>query len=338
MLSGDIVSKAVCGILLREVSVIVSTYTKDRFRYVVSCIGSLMKQSLSPKEIILVLDPDQDLMRFYRSCIPSDVKIVASEARGLSNARNTGVKNVDGEVVAFIDDDAFADEDWLRNLMVNYDDQHVVGVGGFIKPMWKGKRSLWIPRELDWIVGCSYRGLPVNRAFVRNPIGCNMSFRRNIFEKVGFFRADIGRFGRKLVTGEESEFSLRILKTIPGSKIIYDPSAVVYHTVPKNRANLGYVLKRSLYEGLSKATITSCYRNFSGVLVRENSYLKYMLNVALPSRFKRLYRFENICHLFALFASMTMVLIGFSLGKLQNVGVQGSARARFGRTKINARA
>lgn len=302
---------------MKEVSVVVSTYTKDRLGCVLDCIDSLKEQSLPPKEIILVLDPDQDLIDFYKSRIPGCIKIFVSNSGGLSNARNAGVKNAKGEIIAFIDDDAVADKDWLRNLVINYDDQRVVGVGGFIKPVWEGKRSLWFPEELDWIVGCSYKGLPERKAFVRNSIGCNMSFRKEVFEKVGYFRVSIGRFGKKLLAGEEAEFSLRVLETIPDAKIVYDPSAVVNHIVPKSRANIRYAFKRSFYEGLSKGVIANSKSNSSEALSTEDTYLKYMLNVAIPSRLKSLYRLRNLCHLFAMFTSMAAVLIGFSLGNLQ---------------------
>jgi len=294
----------------------VSTYTKNRLDSVRRCIDSLKNQSLACKEIVLVLDPDEDLVDFYRRRLEDDVKLVLSDKRGLSNARNTGIKNAKGEIVAFIDDDAVADENWLSKMVSNYDDPKVVGVGGTVMPRWEGSRSVWFPEELDWIVGCSYKGLPECRTVVRNPIGCNMSFRKNVFKKVGFFSTKIGRFGRKLLAGEEPEFSIRVLKTFREAKIIYDPSAVVYHDVPKGRANLRYALERSFYEGLSKAIITS-KRNSVGDLSREDAYIKYILGVTMPSKLKRFYKLENLCHLAAVTASMLMVLMGFSIGKLQ---------------------
>jgi len=154
--------------------------------------------------------------------------------------------------VAFIDDDAVADREWRGNLLKNYEVSEVVGVGGLIKPLWEGDRPGWFPEELDWVVGCSYKGLPNCKAFVRNPIGCNMSFRREVFEKVGYFRSDVGRFGKRLLSGEEPEFSMRIFRRFPEAKIVYDPSAVVYHKVSGNRLGLRYLFVRSFNEGVQK--------------------------------------------------------------------------------------
>lgn len=308
-------SKTCGGNCLKRVSVVVSTYSVDRLSQVLECIKSLKRQTILPEEIILVLDPDQDLVSFYKSQLLDGVKIVVSEGFGLSEARNAGVKNVEGEIIAFIDDDAVAEKNWLEKLVENYNDPFVVGVGGLIRPLWKGKGPVWFPEELNWIVGCSYKGLPEHRAIVRNPIGCNMSFRKSVFEKVGFFRCDIGRFGKKLLGSEEMELSLRILEKIADSKIMYEPSAVVYHRVNKNRANLRYLWKRSFYEGVSKALITSSKQNSSTALSTEDRYLKYLFKVAIPSRVKRIYRFSNLCQLVMLFFSLCAVFIGFSLAR-----------------------
>ena len=305
------------GTGLKEVSVVLSTYSRDRLEQALDCIKSLKAQSLLPKEIILVLDPDQGLVDFYKSRLPDYVKVVVSEGFGLSKARNAGVKKAEGELVAFIDDDAVAEKDWLENLVKNYDDPCVVGVGGFVEPKWEGNHPVWLPEELNWIVGCSYKGLPERKATVRNPIGCNMSFRKSVFEKVGYFRSDIGRFGKKLLAGEEAELSTRILEKIPNSKIVYDPSAVVHHRVDESRVTLRYVWKRSFYEGLSKALITRPKWNSSTSLSTEDRYLKGLIKGAIPSRLKRIYKFENMSQLVALLFSLCAVFMGFSFARLK---------------------
>lgn len=302
-------------IVLDKVSVVVSVYSKDRYGYLLDCLNSLRMQSVKPFEIIVVLDPVQDLVNFYKSRLDGDIKIIVSNGFGLSNARNAGVKAANGEIVAFIDDDAFASKDWLENLVKNYDNPCVAGVGGLVKPIWESNRPIWFPEELDWIVGCSYKGLPKRKTNVRNPIGCNMSFRKSVFEEVGYFRADIGRLGKKPVAGEEAEFSLRILEKIPRAKIVYDPLAVVYHKVSESRANLKYLLKRSFYEGLSKALISNYKSNPLRALSAEDRYLKYLVKVAIPSRLKRIYKLECMGQSLALLLSISSVWSGYFTGK-----------------------
>ena len=303
---------------MNKVSVVVCTYTEEMVDFVLSCLRSLRRQTLQPYEIILVLDPNETLVNFYKSKIPDGVKIVVGEGFGLFFARNAGVKNSKGDIVAFIDDDAVADKHWLENLVKNYSDPHVVGVGGIIKPLWQISRPLWFPEELYWVLGCSYKGLPEHKASVRNPIGCNMSFRKSVFEKIGYFSSDIGRFGKKLLSCEETELSIRALGKIQGSKIVYDPLAVVHHRIGKSRASLKYVLARSFYEGVSKALVTF-KSNSSTISSTEEPYLKYLLKSAVPSRLKRIYRFENLSQLLVLFLSAFTVITAFLLTRFGGV-------------------
>ena len=302
--------------MLNSVSVIVSVYSKERLPHVIDCIGSLKVQTLPPREIILVLDPDEDLTRFYRLKVSKDVRIVVSKSWGLSNARNAGVKHASGEIVAFIDDDAVADERWLERLVTAYNDPDVMGVGGLIRPLWEMDQPAWFPAELNWIIGCSYKGLPEQRASVRNPIGCNMSFRREIFEKVGYFRTDVGRFGKTLLAGEEPEISMRILNHIPNSRIIYEPSAIVNHRVSRNRVSPQYMWRRSFYEGVSKAMMTDPKHSNSSFLSTENHYLHYLFRTAVPMRIRRIYLLKNLSQLMVLFCASAAVFLGFSAGKL----------------------
>lgn len=242
-----------------KVSVVISTYTKDRWKDVLKCIESLHDQTLKPYEILIVLDPIEDLMNFYRDKLPNYVKIVESDGFGLSKARNKGILESKGDIIAFIDDDAWAGKYWLERMVKNYLDKDVYCVGGKIIPVFENSRPKWLPEELDWIVGCTYKGMPEVKSEIRNPIGANMSFRREAFEIAGLFREEVGRYGKKLLSGEEAEFAMRLKKILPNAKIIYDPSAVVYHRVPKSRTKLRYALKRAYYEGYSKAMLSEEY-------------------------------------------------------------------------------
>ena len=295
-----------------SVSAIISTYTTKRLNDVLRCISSVKNQTFPPTEVILVLDPSEKLMEFFKSRIPLSIRIVMSDDVGLSNARNIGIKNARGTIVAFIDDDATADEKWLEKMIKNYEDPNVIGVGGLIRAVWKSERPIWFPEELDWIVGCSYKGFPKGASTIRNPLGCNMSFRKSVFEKVGYFRSDFGRSGRKLLSCEETEFSIRALRKIKNSKIVYDHLAVVNHRIDESRASLKYVLTRSFYEGVSKALI-AFKSNSSTISSTEEPYLNYLVKSAVPSRLRRIYRFENLSQLIVLFLSAFTVLTAFLL-------------------------
>jgi len=299
---------------LSKVSVIVSTFAKERSELLLRCIRSLGAQEDPPDEIILVLDHDKELIGYFKSRIPTDIKIAISEKTGLSSARNAGLKIATGEIVAFIDDDAMAEKDWISKLVKGYDDPYVQSVGGAAIPLWENQKPAWFPDELDWIIGCSHKGRPQSKSLVRNLIGCNMSFRRNVFEKVGYFEAALGRVGRKLAVSEETEFCLRILAEIPDSKIVYDPLAKIYHVVPKERAKITYVMKRSYYEGVAIAMLS---KKLGQVRAQsdEREYLDRLVRFSIPSRLIKI-RLTNIAQLTALLLSIISVGIGFLRGRL----------------------
>ncbi|MCK6209398.1 glycosyltransferase [Georgenia sp. EYE_87] len=237
------------------VSAVVCAYRDDRWPLTQRALGSLVSQTRPPEQIVLVVDHNDELLSRARAAFPDVVVVSNSSVRGLSGARNTGVAVSHGDVVAFLDDDAEAAPDWLELMMRHYDVPEVLGVGGHVRAHWVQGRPAWYPAEFEWVVGCSYRGQPTSLAEVRNPIGAGMSFRRAVFETVGGFDASVGRVGSLPVGCEETELSIRARRRWPCSKIIYDPSAVVAHTVPPERATVRYLLARCWSEGISKAAV-----------------------------------------------------------------------------------
>jgi glycosyltransferase involved in cell wall biosynthesis len=184
------------------------------------------------------------------------VRAVANRERGgLSGARNTGAALATGDVVAFLDDDAAAERDWLERLVAPYSEARVIGVGGAVEPAWSVPRPRSFPDEFLWVVGCSYRGLPAHRSRVRNLIGANMSYRRQALERLGGFHADLGRVGTTPLGCEETELCVRAARRWPDAAFVYEPLAIVRHRVPRSRTRWGYFRARCYGEGLSKAEV-----------------------------------------------------------------------------------
>ena len=121
---------------------------------------------------------------------------------------------------------------------------------------WESGRPAWFPREFNWVVGCSYVGQPTVVSVVRNPIGANMSFRRDAVVAVGGFSAEVGRVGARPMGCEETELSIRVARRDPTSSIVLEPRAAVRHHVPENRGHWGYFWRRCWAEGLSKALVS----------------------------------------------------------------------------------
>jgi glucosyl-dolichyl phosphate glucuronosyltransferase len=240
------------------ISVVICAYTRKRWNETLAAVESVRVQSFPNKEIIVVVDHNRDLYAALKAEL-ADVTVVENrEERGLSGGKNTGVAIARGDVVAFLDDDAVADPDWLEFFADSYADPRIIGVGGLTRPNWKAPRPSWFPREFDWVLGCTYRGMPETRSPVRNLLGGNASFRREAFELAGGFQNGIGRLAGKRPLGcEETEFCIRVTQNSPGSVFLFDNRAMIAHLVPAERCRFGYFRSRCYAEGLSKALVTA---------------------------------------------------------------------------------
>jgi len=265
-----------------SVSVVICAYTEDRWQKLSWAIGSIRDQQQAPCEVILVIDHCPPLLERSRREFPGVAVVPNRFQRGLSGGRNTGLAEARGEVVAFMDDDAVASSDWIAVLGGHYGDAQVLGVGGLVEPWWEGGRPPWFPPELDWVVGCSYRGMPTRAAPVRNFIGANMSFRRELLTELRGFAPALGRVGAVPLGCEETELCLRASQLHPDGVLRYDPAAAVRHAVPQRRGRWSYLLSRCYAEGLSKARVAALAGS-RRALASERSYLRS----ALPHRMGR---------------------------------------------------
>jgi hypothetical protein len=98
--------------------------------------------------------------------------------------------------------------------------------------------------------------MPVATAPVRNLIGCNMSFRREVFRLIDGFQSGIGRIGTRPVGCEETELCIRLHQRQPQGVLLYVPFARVRHQVPAGRGKWHYFFSRCYAEGLSKALVS----------------------------------------------------------------------------------
>ena len=153
-----------------DVSVVICAFDDKRFEQLAAAVGSLLSQTVRPAEIIVAVDHNPRLLERVRRDLPDVTAVASARHRGAGGARNAGVAAASGRTVAFIDDDAQADPDWLERLLPAFADPNVLGCGGAIEPVWPAGRPHWFPEEFDWVVGCTYRGLRTRPGAVRNVI------------------------------------------------------------------------------------------------------------------------------------------------------------------------
>jgi Glycosyl transferase family 2 len=270
------------------VTVIVCAYTLDRWAATKSAVASVLAQRPAPAQVLLVIDHNPELAALARAELP-DVTVLDSDGDpGLSGARNTGLKAATQPITAFLDDDAEARSGWLAALVEPYQDAAVAATGGGVWPLWTGSRPDWLPPEFDWVVGCSYVGLPTVSAQVRNPIGANMSFRTELALAAGGFDGSIGRVGVLPRGCEETALAIQVTAQAH-AHVIYVPAAGVDHQVGPERTTAGYFVRRCWHEGQSKAAVVGLVGATSG-LSRERRQAAVVIPAAIWRELRSLLR------------------------------------------------
>ena len=256
---------------MRDVSVIICTYTEKRWPQLKMAVDSVSAQSVQPREIIIVVDHNPALLARIQEQWPDAVVVENRGMRGLSGTRNSGVALAQGALIAFLDDDAIADTTWLEKLTDCFDDPDVLGAGTSVVPLWETERPRWFPVEFDWVVGCTYRGLPQSLAPIRNPFGGSMCLRREVFAEVGGFQEGIGRVNAHPMGCEETELCIRAKQHWPEKVFLYEPNSRIQHWVPASRAHWSYFQARCYAEGQSKALVARSVGRTDG-LASERTY------------------------------------------------------------------
>jgi GT2 family glycosyltransferase len=232
---------------------VICAYTSDRWELLERAVDSVERQDIET-ELAIVIDHNDSLYERARERWPAHRVLANRFVPGLSGARNSGVAAVPAaDVVAFLDDDAEAQPDWLRALTAPFVDPVVGLVGGHVEPDWAASPPEWFPSEFLWVVGCSYVGLPRHAGDVRNPIGASMAVRRRVFDEAGPFADGIGRIGRVPLGCEETELAIRAGRL--GYRVRYEPASRVRHHVPETRTTVRYFMRRCFAEGVSKALV-----------------------------------------------------------------------------------
>ncbi|MHB1553077.1 MAG: glycosyltransferase family 2 protein [Acidimicrobiales bacterium] len=300
-----------------RVSVVVCTYSEARLDKLGACLEAIRAQRYPADEIVLVVDHNDRLLAHARATYAGVCVVENDRPRGCSGARNCGASHATGDIVAFIDDDACADPGWLEALIAPYDNTTVLGTTGHVVAQWPGRRPSWLPPEFDWVIGCSYQGLPEETAPVRNLWGTASSVRRSVFEEVGGYNEVLGRIGSIPVGCEDTEFCIRVRNRFPDAVFLYVTPARAEHHIDEARARLRYFVRRCYGEGLSKAAVTRSVGTTSG-LATERAYVAHVLPAAVSLGLKRAARGElaGLARASAIVLGLAATSVGYLRGTL----------------------
>lgn len=298
-------------------AIVICVYTEDRWDDILAAVDSARNQRSPAEEIVVVVDHNPALYRRLGTALTGVTVVENHRQRGLSGARNSGIDVTTSDVVAFLDDDGVADPDWLGSLRSGYTDDSVAGVGGATLPNWDTERPGWFPPEFDWTIGCSFTGR--EPGWVRNLLGGNASFRREVFDIAGGFPEDMGRTAaqKRPLGGEETELCIRATQLRPDWRFFYEPRARMWHRVPAERESFAYFRSRCYAEGLSKAALTHSVGAADG-LSAEWTYVLRTLTRGVLRGFGDLLRGDccGIGRAFAIVTGLLTTTTGYLRGKL----------------------
>lgn len=249
-------------------TVIIAAYTFDRWEQTNRSIESVRHQTRPPVEVILCIDNNADLFAraaehwathadgyppvlVLRSDYTHDPTELESHARahgaprrfGAGVARTFAASQASGDILLFLDDDAWAEPDWVERILATYTGDDVLAVGGAPIPDYETARPDWMPQEFDWTFGCVYRGLPESAGPTIRLIGANMSVRADVFDRIGGFHS---------IDFDDMDMCHRVAALGGPGSVVFNPAAVVHHYVPHERTTWGYFWRRCYHVNRNK--------------------------------------------------------------------------------------
>lgn len=254
-----------CSNLGLLISVIITSYSLSRLQEAKDVLRSISAQTTRNFEVVYVTERDHRLFDAIEQEVKMyDFKAVAIHnegAPGLAEARNLGVSQASGDIVAFVDDDVVLSKGWTDAVERAFETfPRTVGITGPAYPLWMGKKREWLPVELDWLIG-STRWFGSDRVVeVRNCWGMNMAFRRNELEEAGGFSVETGYHRGKMA--EDVELSLR-LRAKTRMRILYVPRMLVWNKVNDYRLSNRFIMERSRWIGYSRRYIRESVRTIN---------------------------------------------------------------------------
>lgn len=258
-----------------RLSLVIATY--NRAEQLLVTLRSVALQS-APAEVwecIVVdnhsVDDTAERVRTFIAAHPQlNIRYCYEAQQGLSYARNAGIEAAQGDIVAFIDDDERIVEEFVE-AYINLFDTHpdAMSAGGRIIAEYPTGRPRWMSRYTEQPIanpmdfGPEVRPFPLSRI----PGGGNMAMRRELFKRVGVFNTSLGRTGKRLIGGEESELFERIRRE--GMACYYVPRAVMYHIIPDEKLTPDYFDRLAYNVGVSQRRRAELHGSLFGLYVRE---------------------------------------------------------------------
>jgi succinoglycan biosynthesis protein ExoM len=225
---------------------------------------------------VVVVDNDKDesglgVVRAAQLSSGFSIEYLVEPEQNISLARNRAVKNATGELIAFIDDDEFPDDEWLLCLHRTLMDFHSDGVLGPIHAHFDNVPPAWLV-ESGILERKSFKTGDLIKSPNETRTGNVLMYKRVFIETNGYFDSRYGNTG-----GGDVDFFNRMM--LKGYRFVYCNEAVVYETVPQDRQKRSYYTKRAFTRGMT----TAMYDPFLSLGSLKSFLAIAVYTVALPA-------------------------------------------------------
>jgi len=249
-------------------SVLIATF--NRADMLDDTLASLARMAVKPGlewECLVIdnnsTDGTKDVLERRATNFPVPLRYLFEGCQGRSSALNRGIAAARSDVLVFTDDDVRAADGWLdaaHEALASPIDPSIGFAGGPVRPRWETSPPAWLDLERGDLWGTiaiqDHGGAPfVYEERRKVPLGANMAVRREVFDRAGLFRADLGRTGDgRLVLGQEvPEFLIRARNA--GFRGMYLPAMEVHHHVPAARLTRRYFRRWWFGKGVSRSAL-----------------------------------------------------------------------------------
>lgn len=270
-----------------KITATISTYNRER--YLPQLFDSLLRQTLDKKdfEVVFVNNNSpgntEELARKFQEEHPEiQFSYHLETNQGLSFGRNRGIQESRGELITFLDDDAFPADDYLEKLVLYFSKYpNAAAFGSKILLHWEGEKAKWENKYINQILG--YYNLGDEEKIIQfpdYPRGSNMTFRTSIFSEIGLFNTQLGRIGGQMLGGEEKDLFARISMN-KNLEVRYVPDALVYHCVPIERTTNDFVKTQATGIGRSERLRTKESGYFQSLVKEKLKWIASLLLIVL---------------------------------------------------------
>lgn len=273
-----------------DIVVAFSTFRETYFPWVIELLEALEKQTIENFKAIIVVNGNKRYFKRLSNVVKHETEasyeiqvIFNPTDKGIAHSRNIALEYAKSPYIAYTDDDAVPHPHWLEELLHALElDEKVGAVTGPVLCRWQHDTedyASWFPKELYWIIGCTSMNIK-GVTIVRNGFASNLAVKREILLKNGSFDENLGYGPRTSISGEETELGIKLARS--GYVTLWNPNAVVYHRIFRERLKMRNILKRSFIEGKTKAYLSEVYG--SNVIKPEADHLQSIVKRFIKTR------------------------------------------------------